>query len=265
MFGFLGDVASVIMTPLYYLVSAVLLAWREIFALVLPNDSGWTWAFAIVGLAVTIRLLLIPMYIRQIRANRAMRELGPQIKELQQRYKHDRERLAQEENRLWSSMGANPYLWWLPLIVQGLVFLVLLRIIDTAAKFAPSHGSFRRGFITEDEAQSLSQARILGAGLADTFIDSSRAATEVLAIVLVLVMCATQFIAQRQQMAAAPVEVAMSDVFAKQRRLVLFGLPVVFAAGGLVLPLGVLILWATSCVWTMGQSQVFYGAGGSSP
>ena len=86
MFGFLGDIGSAIMTPLYYAVSAVLLAWHRIFATVLPRDSGWTWALAIVGLTITIRALLIPLFVRQIKSSRNMQLLQPQIKELQKKF-----------------------------------------------------------------------------------------------------------------------------------------------------------------------------------
>jgi YidC/Oxa1 family membrane protein insertase len=254
MFGLLEDVASAIMTPLYYVVSAVLLAWREVFAVFLPQDSGWTWALAIVGLAVTVRVLLIPLYLRLVRTARDLRDLEPKLTELQQKYQHDRERLTQEQMRLWNS-GTNPNLWWLALFLQGLVFFVLFRVIDASAKFAPTDGSFRRGFITEDEALSLARAKIVGARLADSFLNGSHVETKVLSIVLVVILCAAQVIAQRQQVAAAP-DVGLGDVFAKQQRFLLFSLLVVLAAGGLVFPLGVVIFWATSCVWTVVQQHL---------
>jgi YidC/Oxa1 family membrane protein insertase len=255
--GFLGDVAVVIITPFYYVISGVLLAWREVFAVFLPRDSGWTWALAIVGLTVTIRVLLIPVYLRQIRAARDMRNLQPKIRELQDKYKHDRERLRQEQMKLWKETGTNPFGSCLPLIVQMVIFFTLFRVIDTAAKYAPSDGPFRRGFITEAEAQSLSQAKILGARIAETFLDSSHAGAKVLTLVLVVVMCVTQFIVQRLEMAVAPLDVTTDDAYAQQQRFLLYVLPVVFAVGGVAFPLGVLIFWTTSNVWTVGQHVYF--------
>jgi YidC/Oxa1 family membrane protein insertase len=257
-FGFLGDVVAVIMTPLYYVVSGVLLAWRAILAFVLDSDSGWTWALAIIGLIVTVRVALIPLYIRQIRAHRAMRDLGPQISALQQAYKHDPKRLQQEQMNLWKRTGISPYASVLPLILQVLVFFVLFRFIDTAAKYTPTDGAFRRGFITEDQAESLSQAKILGVRLADTFIDSSHAGAKVLTLALVLVMCVTQFVMQRQEMTVLPLYVTTDDPYANQQRILLFVLPVVFAIGGAAFPLGVLIFWATSNAWSVGQHRHFH-------
>ena len=107
--GFLGDIGSAIMTPLYYAVSGVLLAWHKLFSTLLSEDSGWTWALAIVGLTVTIRALLIPLFVKQIKSSRNMQLLQPQIKELQKKYGHDRERLTQEQMKLWKETGTNPF------------------------------------------------------------------------------------------------------------------------------------------------------------
>ncbi len=92
MLGFLGDV---VMTPLYYVDSAFLLAWREIFGLLIPDAEGWTWALALVGMAATIRVLMMPLYLRQMRARRDIQKLEPEIRALQDTHGHDKEQLAQ--------------------------------------------------------------------------------------------------------------------------------------------------------------------------
>src|SRR5690625_6477125 len=94
-------IGSATMTPLYYAVSAVLLAWHWMFAEFLGLSSGWSWAFGIVGLTITIRAALIPLFVKQIKSSRNMQLLQPQIKELQKKYGHDRERLTQEQMKLW--------------------------------------------------------------------------------------------------------------------------------------------------------------------
>jgi YidC/Oxa1 family membrane protein insertase len=254
MFGFLGDIGGAIMTPLYYAVSGVLLVWHKIFSAVLPEDSGWTWALSIVGLTVTIRTLLIPLFVRQIKSSRNMQLLQPQIKALQQKYKHDRERLTQEQMKLWKETGTNPFASCLPLILQMPIFFALFRVIDKSAKYNPAtDGSFRRGFITETQAQSLSQAKLLGAKIADTFVNSSHVETKVLTMTLVVIMCITQFTTQRQLMSKNMPADAMTGQYAQQQKLLLYVLPIVFAVGGVAFPLGVLFYWTTSNLWTMGQ------------
>ena len=254
--GFLSDIGSAIMTPLYYAVSGVLLAWHWLFSQVMSEDSGWTWVLAIIGLTVTVRALLIPLFVKQIKSSRNMQLLQPQIKELQKKYGHDRERLTQEQMKLWKETGTNPFASCLPLILQMPVFFALFRVIDQAAKFGAEG---RRGFLTADNAESLKEAAFAGAKIADTlmtfgpiqFAESWN--TRLFAAFFVLAMCATQFLTQRQLMMKNMPPDALNGPYAQQQKMLLYVLPVVFAVGGVAFPLGVLIYWTTSNLWTMGQ------------
>jgi YidC/Oxa1 family membrane protein insertase len=254
--GFLSDIGSAIMTPLYYAVSGVLLAWHWLFSQIMPADSGWTWVLAIIGLTVTVRALLIPLFVKQIKSSRNMQLLQPQIKELQKKYGHDRERLTQEQMKLWKETGTNPFASCLPLILQMPVFFALFRVIDQAAKFGAEG---KRGFLTSENAESLKEAAFAGARIADTlmtfgpvqFAESWN--TRLFAAFFVLAMCATQFLTQRQLMMKNMPPDALNGPYAQQQKMLLYVLPVVFAIGGVAFPLGVLIYWTTSNLWTMGQ------------
>ena len=147
MFGFLGDIGSAIMTPLYYAVSGILLVWHRAFRRSACPARGWTWALAIVGLTITIRTLLIPLFVKQIKSSRNMQLLQPQIKELQKKYAHDREKLTQEQMKLWKDTGTNPFASCLPLILQMPIFFALFRVIDHAAKYKAPDGAFHKGFM----------------------------------------------------------------------------------------------------------------------
>lgn len=252
MFDFLGEIGGAIMTPLYYAVSGILLVWHRIFASIgLSEDSGWTWALSIVGLTVTIRTLLIPLFVKQIKSSRNMQLLQPQIKALQQKYKHDRERLTQEQMKLWKETGTNPFASCLPLILQMPIFFALFRVIDQAAKKGADGGA--RGFLDNADAGSLKNAELLGARIADTFLNTDVTETRILTMTLVVVMCITQFTTQRQLMSKNMPADAMTGQYAQQQKLLLYILPVVFAVGGVAFPLGVLFYWTTSNFWTMGQ------------
>jgi YidC/Oxa1 family membrane protein insertase len=251
MFGFLGDIGGAIMTPLYYAVSGILLVWHRLFeAIGLSGESGWTWVLSIIGLTVTIRTLLIPLFVKQIKSSRNMQLLQPQIKALQQKYKHDRERLTQEQMKLWKDTGTNPFASCLPLILQMPIFFALFRVIDQAAKNGREGA---RGFLSGDDADSLSKAKLLGAQIADTFLKSDATETKILTMSLVVIMCLTQFTTQRQLMSKNMPADAMTGQYAQQQKLLLYILPVVFAVGGVAFPLGVLFYWTTSNFWTMGQ------------
>ncbi len=236
MFGALGDLGSAIMTPLYYAVSAVLLAWHWAFTS-LPISSGWAWVLSIIGLTITIRAALIPLFVKQIKSSRNMQLLQPQIKELQKKYGHDRERLTQEQMKLWKDTGTNPFASCLPLLLQMPIFFALFRVIDHASKYNPKKdGSFHKGFLTSSDAISLSNAKFLGARIAETFVNSTATETKILTLALVLIMCATQFTTQRQLMTKNMPADAMSGQYAQQQKMLLYILPVVFAVGGVAFP-----------------------------
>ncbi|WP_415103028.1 membrane protein insertase YidC [Nocardioides sp.] len=235
------------MGPLYWVISLILVAWHGLFAAVLGSSSGWAWALAIVGLTVTIRALLIPLFVKQIKSSRNMQLIQPKVKELQKKYGHDRERLAQETMQLYKDSGTNPFASCLPLIVQMPIFLALFRLLNHAARDVP------KGVLTQEQVKQLSDATIFGAHISDTFTGSGDITVKILAGALVIAMTATTFLTQRQLMSKNMPADAMSGPYAQQQKMLLYVLPVVFAVGGIAFPIGVLLYWTTSNLWTMGQ------------
>jgi YidC/Oxa1 family membrane protein insertase len=236
-----------VMQPLYYAVSAILLGWQWVFDHVPFFSDGWVWVLSIAGLTVTIRALLIPLFVKQINSSRNMQLLQPQIKELQKKYGHDRQRLAEEQMKLWKETGTNPFASCLPLLLQMPIFFALFNVINHAAKGLP------RGFLDKADAESLKGAVFLGGRIADTFLKSEHLETKVIAMGMVVAMCATQFFTQRQLMSKNMPPDALSGPYAQQQKILLYILPVVFAVSGVAFPIGVLIYWTVSNLWTMGQ------------
>ncbi|MCX6395084.1 MAG: membrane protein insertase YidC [Propionibacteriales bacterium] len=245
---FLGQIGSFIMTPLYYAVSAVLVAWHELWGSVFGPESGVSWALSIIGLTLVIRALLIPLFVKQIKSSRNMQLLQPKVKELQKKYGHDRERLTQETMALYKDTGTNPFSSCLPLIVQMPIFLALFRLIDQAAKKGNGHG-----FLSDERAIQLKEAKLFGGKIASTFLKADTTTVQVIAIVLVIAMTATTFLTQRQLMSKNMPDDALTGPYAQQQKLLLYVLPLVFAVGGIAFPIGVLLYWTTSNLWTMGQ------------
>ncbi|HUP99952.1 MAG TPA: membrane protein insertase YidC [Aeromicrobium sp.] len=236
-----------IMQPLYFAVSAILLGWHWLFDRVAFLSDGWVWVLSIAGLTVTIRALLIPLFVRQIKSSRNMQLLQPQIKELQKKYGHDRQRLAEEQMKLWKETGTNPFASCLPLLLQMPIFFALFHVINYAAK---GRGS---GLLTVEHAASLKNAVFLGGRIADSFLHSGHLETKIIAMFMVIAMCVTQFVTQRQLMAKNMPPDALSGPYAQQQKMLLYILPIVFAVSGVAFPIGVLIYWTVSNLWTMGQ------------
>jgi YidC/Oxa1 family membrane protein insertase len=250
--SFFSSIGSFIMTPLYYLVSVVLVGFHKVFGALFGNDTGWAWGLSIIGLTVVIRAALIPLFVKQIKSSRNMQLLQPKVKELQKKYGHDRERLAQETMALYRETGTNPFASCLPLLLQMPIFFALFRLIDQAAKHGKAHG-----VLTKDLAESFAQAPFFSGTLADSFTNNhGHTSVQIAAGVLVLAMIATTFTTQRQLMAKNMPADALTGQYAQQQKMLLYVLPLVFGVGGIAFPIGVLFYWTTSNLWTM--CQQFY-------
>jgi YidC/Oxa1 family membrane protein insertase len=245
---FLSAIGSFIMTPLYYLISVVLVGFHQVFGAVFGDASGASWALSIVGLTVVIRAALIPLFVKQIKSSRNMQLLQPKVKELQKKYGHDRERLAQEQMKLFKETGTNPFSSCLPILVQMPIFFALFRLLDKASKNAEGHG-----VLSDKAAAQFANAKIFGGEISSTFVNSDNTTVKVIAAALVLAMTATTFLTQRQLMSKNMPADAMSGPYAQQQKMLLYILPLVFAVGGIAFPIGVLLYWTTSNLWTMGQ------------
>ena len=246
----IGAIGHFILTPLYYAISAVLLGWHWLFSLVLPYDGGMSWVLSIVGLTVVIRAALIPLFVKQINASRNMQLIQPKVKELQKKYGHDREKLAQETMALYRESGTNPFASCLPLLVQSPIFIALFRLLDQAAKNTTANG-----FMSQEQAASFGNAKLFGTiPIKATFLNNyGLLSVQILAALLVVAMTVTTFTTQRQLMTKNMPKDAMSGPYAQQQKMLLYVLPVVFAVGGIAFPIGVLFYWTTTNLWTMGQ------------
>lgn len=249
MLDFFGTIGSAIMTPLYYAISFVLVGFHKLFADLFGPTSGVAWVLSIIGLTLVVRAALIPLFVKQIKSSRNMQLIQPKVRELQKKYGHDREKLAQETMKLYKDTGTNPFASCLPILLQMPIFLALFRILDQAAR----NPETKRGLMTPELNEQLRSAVFAGGKISDTFLNADGLEVRILAAVLVLAMTATTFLTQRQLMSKNMPADALSGPYAQQQKLLLYVLPVVFAVGGIAFPVGVLFYWTTSNLWTMGQ------------
>jgi YidC/Oxa1 family membrane protein insertase len=247
--GFLGDLWHLITYPLYLAISGILIGWHNVWGRVFGEASGVSWVLSIVGLTLVIRAALIPLFVKQIKSSRNMQLIQPKVKELQKKYGHDREKLAQETMALYKESGTNPFASCLPILLQMPIFFTLFSVLNNAAHSRP------KGLLSKEQAQQLDDAQLFaGIHLSDTFTNAhGHAPTMVLALTMVVAMTATTFLTQRQLMSKNMPKDALSGPYAQQQKLLLYVLPVVFAVGGIAFPIGVLFYWVTSNLWTMGQ------------
>lgn len=251
----LGNIFGSIMQPLYWAASGILTLFHTIVSPVLGANSGWTWLVVIVMLTIVVRLAMLPLYVKQLNSSRAMQVLQPKIKALQQKYGADRERLGQESMKLYREEGVNPMASCLPLLIQLPILWALFIVLNGAARGIP------RGYWFESNPQlvdSLSGANILGAKLSSTVLPFTNGfgATQILGLILIFSMVGVLFWQQMHMMRRNMPPSALEGPMGQQQKYILYLMPFMYFISGPVIPIGVLLYWFTSNVWTMGQQYL---------
>jgi YidC/Oxa1 family membrane protein insertase len=245
---------STILRPLEYAVAWIMVAWHSVLTTIgLPASSGWTWALSIVGLVIVIRIILIPLFVKQIKASRGLQLIQPEIKKIQAKYKgktdqESRQKMTQETMALYKQEGTNPFASCLPIILQAPIFFALFRVLNGI----PKQG-FSIGALTPTLRAQADSATLFGSPISATFLNSSLLSTKILTVVLIVLMSASTFTTQRQLMMKNMPASALDNPFAQQQKILLYVLPLVFAVSGVNFPIGVLLYWLTTNVWSMGQ------------
>ena len=160
----------------------------------MPETSGWTWALSIVGLVIVIRILLIPLFVKQIKASRGMQLIQPEMRKIQQKYKGktdpaSRKAMQEETMGLYRKSGTNPFASCLPILLQSPIFFALFRVLNGLAKIAS--GEDRPiGPMTREVAAQAESSTLFGAQLSSTFLGSDDLSVKVLTVVLIILMSA---------------------------------------------------------------------------
>jgi len=236
-----------LLQPLYYAVAWILVSFHAMWSTILPADSGAAWTLSIVGLVVVIRILLIPLFVKQIKAQRALQVLQPEIKAVQKRYKDDRQKQSEELMKLYRENGTNPFSSCLPILLQMPIFFALFHVLSYGVQKGTPIGP-----MTESLVESAANATLLGAPISDTFLSTNDTRVKVVSLVLIVLMSLTTFITQRQLLVKG-VANADSNPFLQQQKILVYVFPVIFAVFGINFPIGVLIYWLTTNLWSMGQ------------
>jgi len=225
----------------------------------MPPGSGWTWAFAIVGLVVVIRIALIPLFVKQIKSQRNLQLIQPQMKEIQKKYAGDKERQSQEMMKLYKETGTNPLASCLPIILQAPIFFALFGVLQSIAQFNASDPTYHAQGVFQwsqyaDLLPQAHNAEIFGVPLYATFVHADTTPnptnTRILAMILIILMTITTFTTQRQLIVKNS---APDNPMVRQQKILLYVFPLIFAVSGINFPIGVLIYWFTTNLWSMGQ------------
>ena len=258
-----------ILWPLRWLVELVLWAWHQLFTWIgMDPASGVTWLLAILGLVVVVRSALIPVTVRQIKAQRRMMDLAPEMKKIQAKYKgkndqFSREAMSRETMALYKKHGTNPFSSCLPILIQMPIFFSLFAVLRNASGAMGSGGNGKGlpgiGMMDQAMTDSFNQATIFGAPLKMTFTQGWESGNWVVVILLgiiMLLMIASQFFTQLQIMSKNVSDETKASPMYRQQKIMLYIIPFAFLFSGFTFPLALNIYWFTSNLWTMGQQAI---------
>jgi YidC/Oxa1 family membrane protein insertase len=246
--------------PLDYLYEAVGWVFTHIYDVLKPAfgaTSGWTWFFSIVILVVLMRLLIVPLFIKQMHTTRAMSSLQPQMAALRKKYKNDRQTLNQETMKLYQEAGVNPLMGCLPFVLQLPLFFGLFSVLRAIAEYTggtPKYG------LPKSMVVAGTHAKILGASIADKVLFTGTAHVplhaKLVILLFVAISMATTFLTIRQSQKRGMMPAATPDnPMAASQKYMTYIMPL-FALTGLYWPFGLVMYWVTTNVWTMGQQFV---------
>ena len=229
-------------------VSWILVTFHALLSPIFGAASGAAWGLSIVGLVIVIRILLIPLFVKQIKAQRNLQLIQPQMKEIQKKYAGDRQKQSEEMMKLYRASGTNPLSSCLPILVQAPIFFALFRVLQGMAQDKAV------GVLTPELVDQGREATIFGVPIYGTFMNADETpnptATRVVTLIMIILMSLTTFITQRQLIVK---NTAADNPIVRQQKLLLYVFPIMFAVGGINFPLGVLIYWLTTNLWSMGQ------------
>ena len=248
------------LNPLYVAVAWVMTHIHSALSLIMPSTSGQAWFLTIVVLVVVMRLLLVPLFVKQMHSMRKMSALNPQLMELRKKYKGDKQTLNEETMRLYRENGVNPLGGCLPLLAQMPMFFALFSVLRGIADWKP--GTPTPYGMTEPVVQSAQQANILGAHISDKvlFTGTLHVPLEAKIVILcaVTISVITTFLTVRQSTKRGMTPAMTPDnPMAASQKYMAYIVPF-FALSGLYWAFGLVLYWVTTNVWTLGQQYVLF-------
>ncbi|GGO62373.1 membrane protein insertase YidC [Nonomuraea cavernae] len=244
---------------LYEAVAHVIIWIHTGYSTFLNPDSGLTWALTIITLTVIMRILIFPLFLKQMRSSRKMQELAPKVAELRKRYKNDKQRMNQEVMALYQGAGANPLGGCLPILAQFPIFISMFTVLQAMANGRAVYG------MSQELVDSARSAHIFGAPLPANFFmsaseiegfDATVVQTKIVLAIFVAISSLTTFLTVRQSVTRSMAQMP-DNPMAQQQKILMYISPL-FAFFSLNFPLGLILYWVTTNVWTLAQQHWFY-------
>jgi YidC/Oxa1 family membrane protein insertase len=249
---------NTILGPIDTAVAWIITQLFNLFSPVFGLTSGVTWLLTIVVLVIIMRLILVPLFIKQMHTQRAMTALTPRLQELRKKYKGDRETLNQETMKLYQEAGVNPLMGCLPIVLQMPIFFALFSVLRYIAEWTPKQ-SLQWG-LSKELIVSAKHAKIFGATISDKvlFVPPGMHVplhAKVVIVIVVLISMTTTYLTVRQSMKRGMMPTSSDNPMGQSQKLMAYIMPL-FALTGLYWQFGLVLYWVTTNLWTLGQQFV---------
>jgi len=247
--------------PLNNVVAWVIMRIHAVLGTLFGPASGLAWGLSIVILVMFIRLLLVPLFVKQVHAQRKMAQHAPQLQELRKKYKGDKQRLNEETMKFYKENGVNPLAGCLPMIPQMIIFFALFYVLRSIAEWkkgvTPSYG------MTVQLMESAQKATIFGVHLGDKLLlphtPGMGLGTSIIAAVTVAISATTTFLTVRQSAKRGLMQTSVDpdNPMAQSQKYMMYIVPF-FSLTGLYWQYGLVLYWVTTNVWTLGQQYIMF-------
>jgi YidC/Oxa1 family membrane protein insertase len=251
--------------PLTYLddlVARAIMGIHSLLSHVFPADSGWAWGLSIVILVMIIRLLLVPLFVKQIHAQRKMAQHQPQLQELRKKYKNDKQKLQEEQMKFFKENGVNPLAGCLPMIPQMIIFICLFSVLRKITDWTPNT-PLAYG-LTTSAVESARKATIFGVHLGDKLLfphtQSLGIRGSIIVVVTVAISASTTFMTVRQTAKRGLMQspgIDPDNPMAASQKYMQYIVPF-FSLTGLYWQYGLVLYWVTTNLWTLCQQFIMF-------
>ena len=250
-----------ILNPLADLVAWVIMRIHAVLGALFGPASGLAWGLSIVLLVVLIRVCLIPLFVKQVHAQRKMAQHAPHLAELRKKYKGDKQRLNEETMKFYKENGVNPLAGCLPMIPQMIIFFALFYVLREIAEWKP--GQVPKYGLTVPVLESAQKATIFGVHLYDKLLfphtPGMGLVPSIVAAITVTLSATTTFMTVRQtsKRGLMQTNVDPDNPMAASQKYMMYIVPF-FSLTGLYWQYGLVLYWVTTNVWTLGQQYVMF-------
>jgi YidC/Oxa1 family membrane protein insertase len=249
-----------VLDPLNNVVAWVIMRIHAGLGALFGASSGWAWGLSIAFLVILIRLCLVPLFVKQVHAQRKMAQHAPQLQELRKKYKGDKQRLNEETMKFYKENGVNPLAGCLPMIPQMIVFFSLFSVLRAIADWVP--GTTPKYGLTVPVVESARAATIFGVHLDDKLLFAHPTPPFHVAIVIaltVVISATTTFMTVRQSAKRGLMQtnVDPDNPMAQSQKYMQYIVPF-FSLTGLYWQYGLVLYWVTTNLWTLGQQYFMF-------